>query len=78
MDECKGCVTYDDDNNECLLDGINNVELCPCRTCIVKSMCNQPCDIYEQYQTERLTPGSQEAFRKYKIYPDKYGIWNDK
>jgi hypothetical protein len=47
--ECIGCITYDQDLKECLLSGSENLDECPCRKCIVKTMCTNACDLYSKY-----------------------------
>ena len=48
---CIGCDTYK--NNVCLVEptiirkGIK--KMCPCRTCLVKVMCDNTCKEYKEY-----------------------------
>lgn len=52
---CKGCRTYivriklfPHGTHECC--GLDNIHKCPCLQCIVKSMCNQECELYEYFK----------------------------
>ena len=46
--ECKGCRTYDANFEDgCTLGfrpRISETEECPCRKCLIKSMCSNVCD----------------------------------
>lgn len=49
IENCKGCHTYEVTNRKCVTKSIitkrGDIELiCPCSTCLVKSMCSYPCD----------------------------------
>jgi hypothetical protein len=51
---CKGCYTYHYyDNNTLFSNGCihsqYNEGLCPCTDCVVKMMCNSPCEKYVRY-----------------------------
>ena len=54
--KCKGCLTYEDAMSK-EVDSYavcNHIPFvkdnnCPCHTCVVKSMCIEPCDIYIEY-----------------------------
>jgi hypothetical protein len=63
-DECKGCYTYmyriknyPDEENACDPLEIKN---CPCRICIVKSMCNSECKDYTVARTTAIGEKDEE------------------
>ena len=39
---CKGCKDYEDEN--CIISFNKSKQLCPCRSCLIKSMCEDGCD----------------------------------
>ena len=42
MEECKGCLFYLNEYQVCMMGIVPDIkDGCPCKTCIVKSMCNQ-------------------------------------
>lgn len=47
---CKGCFTYSNCDLQCSIKPITNGIRCPCSTCIIKMMCNEPCDKLHQYR----------------------------
>ena len=51
---CKGCCVYMPDGDPhdigCTLFDSNNKGQCPCSKCIVKVMCEEPCEDYEQFR----------------------------
>jgi len=51
--ECKGC-SYDDADwtNVCRIDGVGLTEICPCRKCVVKTMCSEVCDAYKMLRSK--------------------------
>jgi len=51
--ECKGCKTYNMiDSKSCalgVLPCISKTEQCPCRTCLVKVVCDKTCEEFVIY-----------------------------
>lgn len=50
--ECKGCKTYDE-KGYCrfgVIQNIENTDGCPCRTCLIKVICNNLCDEFINYK----------------------------
>jgi hypothetical protein len=45
MDDCKGCLTY----YVCDFRRMNKTDNCPCKICIVKMTCNEPCEMLSDY-----------------------------
>jgi len=58
MKACIGCLSYDPNLKICkgniYGNGTENLDECPCRKCIVKTMCNKICDSYKDYQLQRI------------------------
>lgn len=47
-EECKGCAVMEQDRDKmCSIVESGNVDLCPCRYCLVKGVCNEPCEAYD-------------------------------
>ena len=44
--ECEGCISYDYDEEYCPFQGDEN-EQCPCSDCILKSVCEAPCERFK-------------------------------
>ena len=55
--ECKGCKSY---YGLAIVDGVKRyprfcivpeakISQCPCKTCIIKSMCNHPCEKFKNF-----------------------------
>jgi len=71
--ECEGCKLYQYDNSECCcsvgIPASNHDMECPCRTCIVKPICNQVCnDLREHVRKCRMDEtGTDFRFRIYAI-----------
>ena len=42
FDSCIGCNLYDSEKNRCYEFG-NIIEFCPCRTCLIKTICRTHC-----------------------------------
>ena len=53
-EDCKGCKTYQETKEsgssglDCTVAREGFIERCPCRTCIVKSMCSKACEEYDK------------------------------
>jgi len=62
---CKGCTTYKKEGTEdvdfsliyCADRSINIDGDCPCTRCVVKVMCLDPCDDYNDYVSELRDKG---------------------
>lgn len=67
-DDCKSCHTQVSKGEEqCLY--ASNEGTCPCTICIVKPMCNQSCDPFNDYalmviHVKTLKPSSNLVLRK--------------
>ncbi len=49
--DCEGCNMYDEEHNACLTDleyYPDLLERCPCRICVVKVVCNNVCEDYQE------------------------------
>jgi len=46
MDYCDGCLDY---QNNCPVKRNNRIGNCPCTECIVKMICDNPCDLFKDY-----------------------------
>ncbi len=48
MDNCKGCEVFSTDGNDCIFRSFRcwSVKKCPCRECLIKMMCKDPCEPY--------------------------------
>jgi len=55
---CKGCRLYDliDEGERCRISHKINGKPCPCSICLVKSVCNQACDLIEGYTSYKGNP----------------------
>lgn len=54
---CEGCRTYrhpDTGIVDCHFEAYNENDICPCALCIVKTMCNQACDEFEEFRVDVL------------------------
>jgi len=64
--ECKGCFDYVDEDDYCdngIISHLEGTDGCPCRTCLVKSMCtNDACLAYIDY---RLLSRRVKSFGEY-------------
>jgi len=51
MDCCKGCATYigAGEYHDCAYAEYNKKGACPCSKCVVKVMCVEPCDEYDEW-----------------------------
>jgi len=67
MKYCKGCFTEDVCKEEYYYQYIkeNNVE-CPCGICLIKGICNKPCEDHKQF--------SEKAFNIFNNRENKNGI----
>lgn len=62
MDNCKGCRSNHIYNKGgCNWREYNQNGDCPCVLCIVKSMCNDPCDPYDDWQGDCLNTVAHEG-----------------
>jgi len=54
MNSCYGCV----DIESCALTVFGSVAIdeCPCRNCLIKGICKNPCKDFRQYQFTVFTP----------------------
>jgi hypothetical protein len=54
MNDCDGCVEKD----SCPIQDARGEDLCPCRTCLVRVMCEEGCvewdKIYENNKIEKM------------------------
>jgi len=50
MEGCKGCACCKDDI-KCSFDMYDS-SLCPCQICLIKVMCRDICEEYNQFRTE--------------------------
>lgn len=51
MDDCEGCIVYIPAMKQaCIVMRTNQVDLCPCRLCLVKLFCKTNADTCLQYQ----------------------------
>ena len=48
--KCKGCASITN-FMDCPYPPVKNGKLCPCLTCLVKSMCSNPCDEFHKYKS---------------------------
>lgn len=60
MENCKGCFTHTYAHNSCPQRFANRFDKCPCRICLVKGVCDDPCEEYEAFSDA-----------PYKIGPDR-------
>ena len=54
MEECKGCFMYS--NGICIKEldkAMSKEDICPCCNCIVKTMCQDECRKFLQYERRR-------------------------
>ena len=49
MSTCKGCYTYGVDVEACVINGMNPLNPCPCRDCIIKMVCKLGCEDLDDY-----------------------------
>ena len=52
-DHCKGC--FSDTQNFCSYSEYNTYSECPCSKCVIKVMCNRPCDKFKGFQEYNCT-----------------------
>lgn len=58
--ECKSCMSYADNNNHVCQAGVRpqiGTQECPCRSCLVKVMCVQPCESLKKYREAAYRAG---------------------
>lgn len=60
---CETCLVYIQDDTSCPILDEYRSHLCPCRKCIVKSMCEKPCEEFN-----KLTRTSKGVKKKGKSY----------
>jgi len=69
--ECKGCLNYIEGStfikSSCSFR-VNATALCPCRNCLVKPMCEEPCDRYSYFRSNLDTPGRMKNYKEYFSY----------
>ena len=52
---CKGCTINPESSPlECLVDKSNENGECPCSICLIKMVCAEECDTYQEYQNKIL------------------------
>ena len=53
--ECRGCSAYYGEKSRCIvkLDPHINIYECPCRICLVKGVCIDPCQKFRDYLNHR-------------------------
>ena len=70
--ECKGCTMV----NICTMKPKDICEgdiiECPCATCIVKTMCNNPCNLYGKYLYTNLINSTKDKETNLKLTDTKY------
>ena len=49
---CKGCASIYDGRKRCLFEGYT--DKCPCVRCVIKMMCDKPCDNFSNFTTDIL------------------------
>ena len=54
--ECKGCITYIEPSfdTRCGHNSIPNGKVCPCIECLVKPICDTPCDLFGSLYTTTI------------------------
>ncbi len=45
--DCKGCLSYDLDNDDCSMIEVGGI--CPCSVCLIKGICTDPCIEFAKY-----------------------------
>ena len=50
-ENCKGCIEFQSSeySSRCLLIDSNKHNNCPCTFCLIKSMCQEPCEDYNDF-----------------------------
>jgi hypothetical protein len=48
-DPCDGCI---EDIDQCTIHYVNKQEKCPCKECLLKPMCRNPCKAFDQLWNE--------------------------
>jgi hypothetical protein len=48
-ESCKGCLTYNKKDDKCIAFVPNLKGECPCSHCLVKTMCDDGCNKYDEY-----------------------------
>jgi hypothetical protein len=56
MENCKGCHTYNHLTISCSASIINNSDKCPCRICLIKTVCNKACGEYRIFSGQYSRP----------------------
>jgi hypothetical protein len=53
---CNGCysILFSDIFNECTFHPYNDNGNCPCTKCIIKMMCDDPCDDFSSFRLNTL------------------------
>lgn len=52
FEECKGCLDYI--SGLCYdMRRVSDLEQCPCKKCLIKSMCKEICDDFIKYDRNR-------------------------
>jgi hypothetical protein len=66
--ECKGCRNYSGLYCQVgIIPRIENTVICPCRTCLVKTMCTNKCEEYAKYKVRsRLIKGISAVNRDFQ------------
>ena len=44
---CEGCASY---GQTCRGDKSISNTSCPCQTCLIKTMCIRPCEVFEEFE----------------------------
>jgi hypothetical protein len=52
-DKCKGCHTYNDESDSCSTIINDLIPECPCRDCIIKTMCQNECEAFYKLTNSR-------------------------
>ena len=53
QNKCRGCKMFDKENDECeikVIPYMSEVGHCPCKTCLIKGMCENECETFIQYK----------------------------
>lgn len=48
VSRCRGCKDYDPDSDEYCKSYCKGHN-CPCSTCLIKMMCDNSCELYDEY-----------------------------
>lgn len=70
--DCNGCLS---DGRACEFlseyDGYD-INECPCRICLIKGVCNDPCEDYEKFSLVKIDDDDYCIDLKYKYKPEDF------